>query len=229
MDQQSTNSGQELIRLDGPKYIVVEGPIGVGKTSLAKRLAQSFASELILEQAEDNPFLERFYRNRRTAALPAQLFFLFQRARQIEQIRQRDMFSPVRIADFLLQKDRLFAELNLDPHELGLYLQVAETLELDPPKPDLVVYLQAPVPVLMRRVALRGIAYEQLIDQEYLERLGDAYARFFYEFDEAPLLIVNAASIDPIHRESDYQDLLKAIARVKRGRHFFNPAGDTLA
>lgn len=229
MDQQSTNSGQELIRLDGPKYIVVEGPIGVGKTSLAKRLAQSFASELILEQAEDNPFLERFYRNRRTAALPAQLFFLFQRARQIEQIRQRDMFSPVRIADFLLQKDRLFAELNLDPHELGLYLQVAETLELDPPKPDLVVYLQAPVPVLMRRVAMRGIAYEQLIDQEYLERLGDAYARFFYEFDEAPLLIVNAASIDPIHRESDYQDLLKAIARVKRGRHFFNPAGDTLA
>ena len=229
MDQQSTNSGQELIRLDGPKYIVVEGPIGVGKTSLAKRLAQSFASELILEQAEDNPFLERFYRNRRTAALTAQLFFLFQRARQIEQIRQRDMFSPVRIADFLLQKDRLFAELNLDPHELGLYLQVAETLELDPPKPDLVVYLQAPVPVLMRRVAMRGIAYEQLIDQEYLERLGDAYARFFYEFDEAPLLIVNAASIDPIHRESDYQDLLKAIARVKRGRHFFNPAGDTLA
>jgi len=228
VDQQSTNSGQELIRLDGPKYIVVEGPIGVGKTSLAKRLAQSFASELILEQAEDNPFLERFYRNRRTAALPAQLFFLFQRARQIEQIRQRDMFSPVRIADFLLQKDRLFAELNLDPHELGLYLQVAETLELDPPKPDLVVYLQAPVPVLMRRVAMRGIAYEQLIDQEYLERLGDAYARFFYEFDEAPLLIVNAASIDPIHRESDYQDLLKAIARVKRGRHFFNPAGDTL-
>ena len=226
MDQQSTNSGQEVIRLDGPKYIVVEGPIGVGKTSLAKRLAQSFASELILEQAEDNPFLERFYRNRRNAALPAQLFFLFQRARQIEQIRQRDMFSPVRIADFLLQKDRLFAELNLDPSELGLYQQVADTLELDPPKPDLVVYLQAPAPVLMRRVAMRGIPYEQLIDQEYLERLGDAYAKFFYEFDDAPLLIVNAASIDPIHREADYQELLKTIVRVKRGRHFFNPAGD---
>ena len=116
-------------------------------------MAQSFASELILEQAEENPFLERFYRNRRNAALPAQLFFLFQRARQIEQIRQRDMFSPVRIADFLLQKDRLFAELNLDPNELGLYLQVAETLELDPPTPDLVVYLQAPAAVLMKRVA----------------------------------------------------------------------------
>ena len=227
MDQQSTNSGQEVIRLDGPRYIVVEGPIGVGKTTLAKRLAQSFASELILEKAEDNPFLERFYRNRRNAALPAQLFFLFQRARQIEQIRQRDMFSPVRIADFLLQKDRLFAELNLDPYELGLYKQVADTLELDPPKPDLVVYLQAPAPVLMRRVALRGIPYEQLIDQEYLERLGEAYARFFYEFDESPLLIVNAASIDPVNRESDYQELLKTIVRVKHGRHFFNPAGDT--
>jgi deoxyadenosine/deoxycytidine kinase len=131
--------GREVTRLEGPRYVVVEGPIGVGKTSLAKRLAQSFASELILEQAEENPFLERFYSNRRQSALPTQLFFLLQRARQIEQIRQSDMFSPVRIADFLLQKDRLFAELNLDPHELGLYQQVADTLELDPPTPDLVV------------------------------------------------------------------------------------------
>jgi deoxyguanosine kinase len=203
VDQQSTSNAQEVIRLDGPRFIVVEGPIGVGKTSLAKRLAQTFASELILEQAEENPFLERFYKNRRNAALPAQLFFLLQRARQIEQIRQRDMFSPVRIADFLLQKDKLFAELNLDPSELSLYTQVADSLELDPPTP------------------------EQLIDQEYLERLGEAYARFFYDFDEAPLLIVNAASIDPINRESDYQELLQAIVRVKRGRHFFNPAGSS--
>ena len=217
------NDGQEVIRLDSPRYIVVEGPIGVGKTSLAKRLAQSFGSELILEQAEENPFLERFYRNRRNAALPTQLFFLFQRARQIEQIRQRDMFSPVRIADFLLQKDRLFAELNLDANELGLYLQVAESLELDPPTPDLVVYLQAPAEVLMKRVATRGIPYEQLIEEDYLERLGEAYAKFFYDYDEAPLLIVNAASIDPIHRESDYQELLQTIVRIKRGRHFYNP------
>jgi len=219
------NNGQEVVRLDGPRYLVVEGPIGVGKTSLAKRLAQSFASELILEQAEENPFLERFYRNRRHAALPTQLFFLLQRARQIEQMRQRDMFSPVRIADFLLQKDRLFAELNLDPSELSLYSQVADTLDLDPPTPDLVVYLQAPAQVLMKRVASRGIPYEQLIDQDYLERLGEAYARFFHDFDAAPLLIVNAASIDPIHREADYQELLQTILRVRRGRHFFNPAG----
>jgi deoxyguanosine kinase len=215
----------EAPRLEGPRYIVVEGPIGVGKTSLAKRLAKSFASELILEQAEENPFLERFYRNRKQSALPTQLFFLFQRARQIEQIRQSDMFSPVRIADFLLQKDRLFAELNLDPHELGLYNQVADTLELDPPTPDLVVYLQAPAHILLKRVATRGIPYEQLIEPEYLERLGDAYSRFFYDFDAAPLLIVNAAAIDPIHRESDYQELLQSILRVKHGRHFFNPAG----
>ena len=215
----------EAVRLDGPRYIVVEGPIGVGKTSLAKRLAASFASELILERAEENPFLETFYRNRGQSALPTQLFFLFQRARQIEQIRQSDMFSPVRIADFLLQKDRLFAELNLDPHELGLYNQVADTLELDPPTPDLVVYLQAPAPVLLKRVAARGIPYEQLIEPDYLERLGDAYARFFYDFDAAPLLIVNAATIDPIHRESDYQELLQTIVRIKHGRHFFNPVG----
>jgi deoxyguanosine kinase len=223
-----SDSATDLPQIEGPRYIVVEGPIGVGKTSLAKRLAKSFASELILEQAEENPFLERFYRNRRQSALPTQLFFLFQRARQIEQIRQSDMFSPVRISDFLLQKDRLFAELNLDPHELGLYTQVADTLELDPPTPDLVVYLQAPADVLLKRVATRGIAYEQLIEAEYLERLGDAYARFFYDFDAAPLLIVNAATIDPIHRESDYQELLQTIMRVKHGRHFFNAAGAPL-
>src|SRR5690606_35626926 len=136
------NSG--VIPVDGPRFIVIEGPIGVGKTSLAKRLAQSFASQLILEQAEENPFLERFYRNRRHAALPTQLFFLLQRAPQIEQIRQTDMFSPVRIAEFLIDKDRLFAELNLDPYGRRLYDPVAATLDLDPPKPDLVVYLQAP-------------------------------------------------------------------------------------
>jgi deoxyadenosine/deoxycytidine kinase len=227
MGNGSMSDRHEVIRLDSPRYIVVEGPIGVGKTSLAKRLAQSFASELILENADENPFLERFYRNRRTAALPTQLFF--QRARQLEEMRQRDMFSPVRIADFLLQKDRLFAELNLDAHELGLYLQVAESLGLDPPPPDLVVYLQAPAQVLMRRVAMRGIPYEQLIEEDYLERLGEAYSKFFYHFDDAPLLIVNAAAIDPIHRESDYQQLLHTILRTKRGRHFFNPVAAPLA
>ncbi|MCZ6476237.1 MAG: deoxynucleoside kinase [Gammaproteobacteria bacterium] len=220
---------QDVNQVDGPRYIVVEGPIGVGKTSLAKRLAETFGSDLILEQAHENPFLESFYRNRRSAALPAQLFFLFQRARKIEEIRQRDLFSPIRICDFLLEKDRLFAELNLDSNELSLYDQVYQSLELDPPTPDLVVYLQAPPNVLLQRVANRGVSYEQFIDAKYLERVGEAYARFFYEYDAAPLLIINAAAIDPAHRESDYQELLRAIERTKRGRHFFNPAIETIA
>jgi len=211
------------------RYIVVEGPIGVGKTSLAKRLAESFRSELMLEEPTENPFLERFYRNPRHAALPTQLYFLLQRARQMEAVRQDDMFAPVRVADFLLEKDRLFAELNLDVNELKLYDQVAETLELDPPRPDLVIYLQAPAHVLMRRVAARGIPYEQLINLDYLERLGEAYARFFYNFEGSPLLIVNAESIDPVHRDVDYLELLKTITSIRRGRHFYNPTAGALA
>lgn len=217
------------VDLGSLRYIVVEGPIGVGKTSLAKRLAASLNCELVLEQAEENPFLEQFYRNRRQAALPTQLYFLLQRARQMEHFRHGDMFQAIKVADYLLEKDRLFAELNLTPNELSLYNQLAETLELDPPKPDLVIYLQAPAPVLMKRVASRGLPYEQTIDLGYLERLGEAYARFFYDYEDAPLLIVNAESIDPINRESDYADLLRTIGRVKRGRHFYNPTAGSLA
>ena len=225
----AVNDQQRAVDTADLSYIVVEGPIGVGKTSLARRLAATFECELVLEQAESNPFLEQFYRNRSQAALPTQLYFLLQRARQMEQFRQDDMFAGMKVADYLLEKDRLFAELNLSPNELALYDEVAATLELDPPKPDLVVYLQAPASVLMRRVAQRGLPYEQLIDQAYLERLGEAYARFFHDFESSPLLIVNAASIDPINRESDYQELLRSIGRVRRGRHFFNPAAGALA
>jgi len=219
----------QAIDLGSFRYIVVEGPIGVGKTSLARRLAATLNCELVLEQADENPFLAQFYRNRRQSALPTQLYFLLQRARQMDQFRHSDMFAGVRVADYLLDKDRLFAELNLNENELKLYNQLADTLDLDPPAPDLVIYLQAPAQVLLKRVASRGIAYEQSIDQEYLERLGEAYAKFFYDFDSAPLLIVNAESIDPINREPDYQALLSTIARVKRGRHFFSPAAGALA
>ena len=211
------------------RYIVVEGPIGVGKTSLATRLATTLNCDLVLEQAEQNPFLEQFYRSRRQAALPTQLYFLLQRARQLEQFRHGDMFAAVKVADYLLDKDRLFAELNLNANELKLYNQLADTLDLEPPTPDLVIYLQAPAPVLIKRVASRGLPYEQLIDLAYLERLGEAYARFFHDFDRAPLLIVNAESIDPINRESDYTDLLRTISRVRRGRHFYNPKAGALA
>jgi len=211
------------------RYIVIEGPIGVGKTSLARRLAESLNSELLLEQAEANPFLERFYRNPRETALPTQLFFLFQRVRQIEELRQANIFSDTRIADFLIEKDRLFAQINLDRHELDLYDQVFESMDIDPPSPDLVVYLQAPVDTLLFRVAHRGIEYEQRIRRNYLERLNEAYAKFFHDYDAAPLLIVNAATIDPIHNDEHYNVLLEEICRIQSGRHFFNPIVSALA
>jgi deoxyadenosine/deoxycytidine kinase len=205
------------------RYIVIEGPIGVGKTSLARRLSDSLGSELLLEQAEANPFLERFYRNPRASALPTQLFFLFQRVRQIEELRQADIFSDIRVADFLIEKDRLFAQINLDRHELELYDQVYESVAVDPPAPDLVVYLQAPVDTLLFRIARRGIDYEQRIERHYLERLNEVYARFFHDYDASPLLIVNAATIDPINNEQHYGVLLDEICRINSGRHFFNP------
>ncbi|MFQ5548146.1 MAG: deoxynucleoside kinase [Woeseia sp.] len=212
-----------------PRFIVVEGPIGVGKTSLARRLADSFSGELVLEHLTENPFLERFYRNRQTAALPAQLFFLFQRARQLEELRQSDLFSPVRVADFLIDKDRLFAEMNLDREELALYEQIYEKLDIEAPVPDLVIYLQSSVDTLLRRIARRGIAYERLIDRAYLERLAEAYARHFHAYDEAPLLIVNASEFDPVHNDADYERLLRLVERTNSGRHFFNPTAAALA
>lgn len=207
-----------------PRYIVVEGTIGVGKTSLAKRLATSFNAALMLEDAQENPFLERFYRNPRSAALPAQLFFLFQRAKQLEALHQHDLFAALHVSDYLFDKDRLFARLNLEADELALYEQVYARLALEVPQPDLVIYLQAPTDVLLERIARRGIRYEQQIERAYLERLNHAYAGFFYDYREAPLLIVNAAQADFVNRDQDYQQLLAELARVKPGRQYFNPA-----
>jgi deoxyguanosine kinase len=205
------------------KFIVVEGPIGVGKTSLARRLCTSLNAEAVLEQAAENPFLERFYRNPRAGALPTQLYFLFQRAQQLSALKQQDLFAPIRVGDYLLDKDRLFARVTLDDAEYALYEQVYTKLDIQPPKPDLVVYLQAPVDVLLERIAKRGINYEQHIERQYLERLNEAYARFFHEFESSPLLIVNAAAIDPINNQADYDELLAAIQRMKRGRLYYNP------
>lgn len=205
------------------RYVVIEGPIGVGKTSLAKRLAESWNAELVLEQADSNPFLERFYRDPIGAALPAQLHFLFQRTQQLSSLRQDDLFASVRVGDYLLEKDRLFARVTLDEAEFALYEQVYARMVIDPPKPDLVIYLQAPVDVLQQRIARRGIQTEQLIDRAYLEKLNEAYARFFHDYEAAPLLIVNAAAIDPVSSDIDFEELQGAIARMKRGRLYFNP------
>jgi deoxyadenosine/deoxycytidine kinase len=205
------------------KFIVVEGPIGVGKTSLARRLCDSLSAEGVFEQAAHNPFLERFYRNPRAGALPTQLYFLLERAQQLGALKQADLFAPVRVADYLLAKDRLFARVTLDDDEYALYEQLYAKLDVHAPQPDLVVYLQAPVDVLLERIVRRGVEYEQYIDRGYLERLNEAYARFFHEFEAAPLLIVNAASIDPTSNQRDYEELLAAIRRMSRGRLYFNP------
>jgi deoxyadenosine/deoxycytidine kinase len=205
------------------RYIAIEGPIGVGKTSLARRLADELDGELVLEEAESNPFLDRFYQDPRGAALPAQLFFLFQRVQQMELLAQADMFSDVRVADFLMAKDRLFAQITLDLDERALYDQVYSKVACEPPVPDLVVYLQAPVDTLLFRIASRGIRYEQQIKRRYLERLTDVYAQFFHQYDESPLLIVNAATIDPVNNEQHFQMLLEEINNARSGRQFFNP------
>lgn len=205
------------------RYVVVEGPIGVGKTTLARRLAASLGSELLLEAPEENPFLPRFYENPSAYGLSTQLFFLLQRARQLEELHQADLFRPLRVADFFMEKDRLFARLTLDRDEFALYEQVYTRVIETIPTPDLVIYLQAPVNVLRERIAGRGISYERAIDSEYLHRLVEAYMRFFYDYDAAPLLIVNATQIDFAHRDEDYNALVERLKTLKTGRHFFNP------
>ena len=207
-----------------PRYIAVEGPIGVGKTSLAKRLARSFNYDILLENSEENPFLERFYHNPRQHALATQLFFLFQRAQQLQALRQDDMFEPVRVADFLMEKDRLFARQNLEPEEFTLYENVYRHLTIDAPKPDLVIYLQAPVEVLLERIQRRGIPAEQLIERQYLVRLIDAYTSFFHYYDDSSLLVVNCAEIDLVHHDADYEQLMDYILTMRAGsRNYFNP------
>lgn len=211
-----------------PEFIVIEGPIGVGKTSLAKRLGKQLNAELLLEGAEENPFLERFYQEPRQSALPTQLFFLFQRTRQMQALRQGDIFTPTRVADFLMGKDRLFAEINLDDEEFKLYEQVFSTLSIDAPRPDLVIYLQAPLEVLMQRIAKRGRKMESAMDPVYMTRLVDAYTQFFYYYNESPLLIVNAEEIDLVNNDEEFLLLLEQIKSIRSGRHYFNPHSLTL-
>jgi deoxyadenosine/deoxycytidine kinase len=206
-----------------PTYIAVEGPVGVGKTTLAKKLAASFNYQTLLEESEDNPFLEKFYRNRQQAALATQLFFLFQRAQKIQDMRQADIFEPVRVADFLIEKDPLFARLNLPSDEYQLYQKVYKQLTIDAPRPDLVIYLQASTDVLLSRIESRGHAFEQSMDRAYLERLNEVYSEFFLYYDGAPLLIVNASEIDLVSGSADYLQLVDYMLDIRSGRHYFNP------
>jgi deoxyadenosine/deoxycytidine kinase len=205
------------------KYVVIEGPIGIGKTVLAKRLAGTLKTELMLENSQDNPFLPKFYEDPENAALPAQLHFLFQRLKMIEILRQTDMFKPAQISDFLIQKDRLFAEVTLSDAEFELYSQVYNRLVLDVPIPDLVIYLQAPVDVLIKRIFERGIAYEKKIDDVYLNKVCEAYINFFYHYVASPILIVNTSDINLVDSNDDYAYLLDYIRKLSPGKHYLNP------
>jgi deoxyadenosine/deoxycytidine kinase len=211
--------------LEKYRYIAVEGPIGAGKTSLARRIASHLQAELLLENATDNPFLPRFYQDPKRHALATQLFFLFQRSAQVQDLQQGDLFAHSTVADFLLDKDLLFARLNLDDDEFRLYQTIYDELQPKAPVPDLVIYLQARPTVLLERIHGRGLGYEQSISADYLQRLGDSYARFFYSYDAAPLFTVNCEHLNFAHNDADFALLLAQIDAMRGQREFFNRAG----
>jgi deoxyguanosine kinase len=212
------------MELEKCRYIVVEGPIGAGKTSLARQLADAVRGETLLERPEENPFLARFYEDMARYALPTQLTFLFQRVDQLRGVGQLDMFRRAMVGDFLFDKDPLFARLNLDDAEYKLYEKVYSHLKPQVAVPDLVVYLQAPVETLVERVLRRGVAYERTISAPYLARLAEAYSRFFYGYEDSPLLIVNSERINFVDNPEHLSLLLARIASMRSQREFFNLA-----
>ena len=218
-----TYSADNIREIELPRHIAIEGPLGIGKTTLTQRLADSFNAETVLEEPDENPFLERFYQDRDKNALPTQLYFLFQRIQQLEELRQGDIFQKVHISDFMIDKDPLFARVNLDDDEYRLYERVYKSVIIDLPKPDLVIYLQAPTKTLYTRIKKRGNQIERFISSSYLNQLNEAYAQFFHYYNDTPLLIVNTARINLAHNDADYQNLLTYIAQPHSGRHYYNP------
>ncbi len=212
------------MELEKCRYIVVEGPIGAGKTSLARALAHRLGADELFERPEENPFLARFYEDMARFALPTQLTFLFQRVDQLRGLAQLDMFRRATVGDFLLDKDPLFARLNLTDAEYHLYEKVYAQLRLETPVPDLVIYLQAPVDTLIERVHRRGVQYERTISEHYLARLADGYSRYFYQYEAAPLLIVNSERLNFVANAGHLDLLLARIASMRGRREFFNLA-----
>ena len=204
------------------RYIVVEGPIGAGKTTLARRLSARLGTDLLLEQPDENPFLARFYQDMARYALPTQLFFLFQRAKQLEPLAQLDLFGRSTVADFLIDKDPLFARVTLSADELSLYQRIFDAVRPQAPAPDLVVYLQARPDILVERVRRRSAEYERRISEEYLAVLAESYARFFYHYAAAPLLIVNSENLNFVERDADFELLIERVRGMKSRREFFN-------
>ena len=204
-------------------YIVIEGPIGVGKTSLARLLAKEFDARCILERPEENPFLPHFYEDRKKSAFQTQIFFLLNRFQQQKEIAQLDLFNQVTLCDYLFSKDRIFASLNLDNHELALYEQIFQLLSGQIPSPDLVIFLQARPEVLLHRVKSRNIPYEKEIELEYLKALTEAYNYYFFHYDHSPLLVVNTSEIDFVNRKEDFAQLIREIKQMKKGTRYFVP------
>ena len=205
------------------RYIVIEGPIGVGKTSLARLLAKEFNARCILEKSEENPFLPHFYQDRKKYAFQTQIFFLLNRFQQQKEIAQLDLFNQITLCDYLFSKDRIFASLNLDNHELALYEQIFHLLNGQIPSPDLVIFLQARPEVLLHRVKSRNIPYEKELDLEYLKALTEAYNYYFFHYDRTPLLVVNTSEIDFVNRKEDLAQLIREIKGMKKGTSYFTP------
>jgi deoxyguanosine kinase len=205
------------------RYLVIEGVIGAGKTSLARMLSERLQAQLVLEEVEENPFLKDFYRDRARFAFQTQMHFLFSRYQQQRDLRQTDLFSEKLVADYLFQKDRIFASLNLADKELALYERLVGWLELDVVKPDIVVYLQAHPDTLMERIARRNRPFEKDMERDYISRLNDAYNHYFFHYTDTPLLVVNTNAIDFVNTPEDYEDLVKRILSHRQGTMYYTP------